>query len=303
MNLGIFNMRGISSIRFTEHFIKLELDELRKQGHEVELYWARGKWPSKEDVEWMDFAIYHFVPTAIFFHKIGIPYCILPTANDIFPNNGKNLKIIEQDKNCKFIGYQSFYHKKKYEEWGITKPTVYIPHCVRTELFKRETPYNSSGKKIAGGRLILKKGLDRLKNVENLTIFGDGPLMEDLKSRLKSTTRFTGFLAGEKLKDLFEESRIYLFPAIVTSEGDSDGIANSVKEAMLMELPVITSSVAGMGELENVIHLNNWAKINDILNDNSTRQRNYKGRQEILKTYSPNVCVNMLLKGIKDYNE
>jgi hypothetical protein len=94
---------------------------------------------------------------SIFFRNLRIPHCVLPTANDIFPNNGYWLKIAETHPDCKFIGYQSYYHKKKYNDWFIRLPTVHIPHCVRTNLFKRQTPYNPSGKIIAGGRLIPKK--------------------------------------------------------------------------------------------------------------------------------------------------
>lgn len=297
MRLGLFNARGINK---TEHFIPLEIEELRRQGHEVRHFWIKGDHPTIEDIEWMDFAIFHFVPTAYFFFHIGVPYCIMPTANDVFPDNGRALKRIEKHDLCKFISYQSFYHKKKYDEWGITKPTVYVPHCVRIELFKRDTPYNPSGGLVAGGRLIPKKGLDRLKCVENLTIFGEGNLLETLRRTL-TNANFIGWLDGQGLKDLFEQSSIYLFPAIITPDGDSDGIANTVKEAMLMELPVVTSSVAGMAELKNVIHLDDWSKINDVLNDVNTKQRNIKGKQEILKTYSPNLCIDRLLEGIETY--
>lgn len=300
LNLGLFNSRGINQ---TEHFIPLELEELRKHGHNVELYWVKGRHPTANEVAEMDFAIYHFVPTALHFMNLMIPFCILPTAHDIFPNNGQLLKLIEKHSMCKFIGYQSFYHKRKYDEWGTIKPTIHIPHCVRTELFKRQTPYNSSGKIIAGGRLIPKKGLDRLKDVENLTIFGDGPLKQSLMwDILKSGTIFTGYLNGQQLKDLFEESNIYLFPAIVTPDGDSEGISNTIKEAMLMELQVICTPIAGNTEFENVAFLLDWSNINDIIED-IPKEPNTKGRAEILKNFSPEICINKLLYAINEYDK
>jgi glycosyltransferase involved in cell wall biosynthesis len=296
MNIGLFNTRGINQ---TEHFISLELYELREKGHDVELYWVKGRHPTKEEINKMDFAVFHFVPTASYFCNIGVPFCILPTANDIFPDNGRQLKIIEKHPNCKFIGYQSFYHKKKYEEWKLTKPLVHIPHCVRTKLFKRQTPYNPSGKIIAGGRLIPKKGLDRLKDMENLTIFGEGPLRNELEQILSPTDRFLGYLSGIQLKELLEESSIYLFPAIVTPDGDSEGISNSIKEAMLMELQVICTQIAGNTEFENVAFLSDWSKesIEKAISCLS-REANTKGRIEILKNFSPKICINMLLNEI-----
>lgn len=298
MRIGIFNTRGINS---TEHFIPLEIEELRRKGHTVELYWVKGRHPTKEETENMSFAIFHFVPTALHFCNIKVPFCILPTAVDIFPNNGYWLKFIENHKNCKFIGYQSFYHKKKYEEWGIIKPTVHVPHCVRTQLFKRQTPYNSNGSIIAGGRLIPKKGLDRLNDAGKITIFGNGPLQESLRNKLKLAT-FTGYLDGNQLKELFEESSIYLFPAIITPDGDSEGISNTIKEALLMELQVICTPIAGNVEFENVAFLSDWSK-EGIENAISClpKEANTKGRTEILKSFSPEVCLNKLLRGIEEY--
>jgi len=300
MNIGIFNTRGINQ---TEHFIPLELEELKRLGHTVEIYWTKGRHPTKKEAECMDFAIFHFVPTAMFFSRIGVPFCVLPTANDIFPNEGENLIYIQNHPNCKFVGYQSFYHKRKYDEWGITKPIAHIPHCVRTKLFKRQTPYNPSGKIIAGGRLIPKKGLDRLKGVENLTIFGDGPLIDKLGQELGASTKFTGYMGAQSLKELFEEASIYLFPAIVMPDGDSEGISNTIKESMLMELQVICTPIAGNTEFENIAFLSDWSKesVERAINSVS-KEPNTKGRAEILKTFSPEICVNKLLKAIDDYN-
>jgi len=300
MQIGIFNMRGISLPNFSEHFIKLELEELRRQGHHVELYWAKGRHPIREEVNQMDFAIYHFVPTALYFRGIRVPYCILPTANDVFLDEGERLKILDKDGKCKFIGYQSFYHKRKYDEWGITKPTVYIPHCARTELFKRK---RQLGDRIcAGGRLIPKKGLDRvIPHIDNLLVFGDGQLKEQLQ-QLNPTAKFTGFLNGKNLRILFEGCWLYLFPAIITPEGDSDGIPNSIKEALLMQLQVIASPIAGIPELKGIHLLDDWSKksIEEAIRD-IPKEPNIIGEKYIRKIYNPESCVNRLIEGIETY--
>jgi len=300
MNIGIFNMRGINK---TEHFIPLEIKELKKREHNVTMYWARGRHPTKKEVKEMDFAVFHFVPTALhFMRSVKVPFCVLPTANDIFIDEGKNLKQVEKHKNCKFVGYQSIYHKNKYIEWGVEKPIVYVPHCVRVDLFTRKKPFNPNDKIIAGGRLIAKKGLDRvIPYVDNLTVFGDGELMPHLKS-LNPTTKFTGYLNGEELKDLFEEGWLYLFPAVVDEFGDREGVSNTIKEAMLMELQILTTTVGGNAELDNVYFLDDWNKksIENAI-DAIPREPNVKGREEIIKKYSPKVCVDKLLKGIKEY--
>lgn len=301
MKLGLFNMRGIdeSSDQFTEYFIKLELDELISRGHDVTMYCARGRHPTREEAKEMDFAIYHFVPTALHFRRMGVPYCVLPTANDVFIDEGEKLKILDNDKKCKFIGHQSHYHFLKYRQWKIQKPKVFVPHCARVDLFKRETKYNPNGKILAGGRLIPKKGLDRLKDVENLTIFGNGPLREKLERILPDSTTFTGYLDGKELKQLYEEASIYLFSGIVTPDGDSDGISNTIKEAQLMQLPVISSPVAGNVEFKTIRFLTNWNRINELLKQ--PRVANKKGDLAMRQIYSPKSCVDKLLAGIEEY--
>jgi len=192
---------------------------------------------------------------------------------------------------------------KKYKEWDIPQPKVYVPMPVRTDLFKRKR--FSYKRIIAGGRLIPKKGLDRIVGkVPNLTIFGDGLLRKELEelafgwSKTK-TTEFTGWLDGQQLKDLMEESWLFLCPSIVTNDGDSEGLPNTIKEALLMKLHVIASPIAGIPELENVELLSDWNKINDVI-ESMPRQANWKGEQEIRKLYNSKSCVDRLLRGIEE---
>jgi len=299
MNIAQFNARGPHN--GVEHWFDLIHDELEQRGHNVIQYWVRGRKPTWNEIQDIDFCFYHFSQVAfLYMRSIRKPFCVLPSANDIFPNNGETLMKVSKSRNCKFITYQSLYHIKKYKEWEIEGQFQYVPMPVRVDTFKRNRKYNKDFKYLAGGRLIPKKGLHQLKGIDNLRIFGDGPLRDELQ-RMMPNVEFLGELNTTKLKNAYERSSLYLFPAVITNDGDSDGIANTVKEAMLMELPVITSSVAGMKELENVIHLDDWSKIGEILDDDKVFQNNLKGKEEILKTYSPNICVDMLLKGIDEY--
>jgi glycosyltransferase involved in cell wall biosynthesis len=293
MNIGYFNSRGPNN--GIEHWFDLEIEELRKRGHEVRTFYIKGNQPKMEDIKWMDLAHFHFAQVAEYYKKMGVPYIISPHANDIFIDDGYNLKRACISRHCLGVTYQSYYHKKKFEEWNIDKPLVYLPMCCRTELFKRKTPYNPSERLVAGGRLIPKKGLDRLIGVENLTIFGEGPLMEELKSKL-DCVKFTGYLDGQELKDLFEKSSIYLFPAIKSSNGDSDGIPNTIKEAMLMQLHIIASPIAGIPELENISLLSDWSIDNlKRVIDDIPDEPNKKGECEIRRLYNPKSCVDRIL--------
>jgi len=301
MNIGLINSKGFNDI---EHWFKLEYDELIRRGHNVRVFSLKHKHPTKEDVKWIDFGIIHFAQVALYFRRFGFPFCIIPSTNDIFPDNGKTLNIASSHKNCKFVTYQSFYHKRYYKIWNTPKPKVYYPHPVRTELFKRESSLVSSMKEIiAGGRLVPRKGLDRvIPLVDNLTVFGDGPFPEYTKylKSLNSTTNWVGHLNGEELKELMEHSWLYLFPSVIVEDGNRDGIANTLKEAMLMRLQVIASPVVGTPELENICLFDDWDNIKKCI-DNLSRKPNWKGEQEIRKLYAPKVTVGMLLEGIEEH--
>jgi len=305
MNIGQFNARGPHN--GVEHWFDLIHDELINQGHEVRQFWLRGDQPTKEDKEWMDFALFHFSQVALHYMRLGVPYCILPSANDCFPDNGAKLKKAASHKNCKFVTYQSQYHLEKYKEWNIPKPKVYVPMPARIDLFKRTKPVGT--KIIAGGRLIPKKGLDKLPNRSDLYIFGDGPLRTRLVCRLPKVN-FVGWLEGEELRDLMEDSWLFLNPSIETEDGDKEGIPNTLKEALLMELHVISSPIAGIPELKHVnlvkdwsdIYINGYIKDLEKINQGYTFYKfrgNLEGKEEIRNIYSPENCVNKLLEMIK----
>jgi len=298
MDIGYANARGFNDI---EHWYKLEQDELIKRNHNVYEFNLRYKQPDINEIKKLSFCHYHFAHVADRFKRLGIPFCISPHAHDIWLDNGETLKRASSHPNCKFVTYQSFYHKRKFEEWGIDKPIVYLPMCVRTKLFKRINDIPNGEGIIAGGRLIPKKGLNRIMHLDNLTIFGEGPLESELKA-MNPKVKFVGHLDGPELRDLMEESWLFLHPAIETEDNDKDGIPNTIKEAMLMRLQVISSPIAGIPELENVSLLNDWTNINYVI-ENTRRQPNYKGEKEIRNIYSPKSCVNRLLEAIEKYGE
>ena len=117
---------------------------------------------------------------------------------------------------------------------------------------------------------------------------------------MNPNVKFLGQLEGESLHRAYEDAWVFLNPSVVTPDGDSDGIPNTIKEAMLMELQVISSPVAGIPELENISLLSDWTRIGEVLKD-LPKEPNIKGRSEILKIYSPEICIDRLLRAIKEY--
>jgi glycosyltransferase involved in cell wall biosynthesis len=266
------------------------------------MFYLKGNQPTREDRDWMDFAHFHYAHVAINYRRIGVPFAISPHTNDIFPDHGFRLRVAAKHPNCKFVTYQSKYHKEHFEKWKIPKPHVDLPMCCRTDLFKAST--DRLGEQIiAGGRLIPRKGLEKvLPRVNNLRVFGNGP-REDYVDYLKSlnkTNKFVGHLGGHTLRDFYSEAWLYLFPAKVTDVGNRDGIPNTIKEALLMGLQVIAAPTSGIPEMEGVTLLEDWSKINEVIEE-VPRTFNVVGRNYILNNFSPEACVDKLEAAIKEY--
>lgn len=88
---------------------------------------------------------------------------------------------------------------------------------------------------------ILKKQHSKLKFI----IAGDGFELSKAKEYvnqlgLKSEVDFTGFVSGKKKAEVYEKANLYIFPSY------SEGMPNSVLEAMAFGLPVITTAVGGL---------------------------------------------------------
>lgn len=114
---------------------------------------------------------------------------------------------------------------------------------------------------ISVARLVEKKGLADLVEAcgilegrgvpVRLEIAGDGPLLEDLKSRAAAAgfePSFHGAMPHEAVRALYERASVFCLPCVVASTGDRDGLPTSVLEAMALGVPVVTTAVNGLGE-------------------------------------------------------
>jgi colanic acid/amylovoran biosynthesis glycosyltransferase len=119
-------------------------------------------------------------------------------------------------------------------------------------------------------RLIEKKGvevtleayskfLERWPN-SRLVIAGDGPLRKPLEQfaqqvGIAGKVAFTGFLTKEQLLKTYYESHVFIHPSETTSDGDNEGIPNSLLEAMATGLSSIATRHGGIPEA--IEHLKN----------------------------------------------
>lgn len=160
------------------------------------------------------------------------------------------------------------YFKKKLKYLGCKteKITVhpsaidctFFPYTSR--MFQPEKPL----KLVSVSRLIKKKGLQySIKAVAQLiekypkiqyTIAGFGPLKEELEKLIDSlgaqhNIKLIGRISQEEVVTLLNEADIFILPSVTDKSGDQEGIPNSIKEAMAIGLPAISTDHAGIPEL------------------------------------------------------
>lgn len=86
------------------------------------------------------------------------------------------------------------------------------------------------------------------------SIIGTGRLQKSLRSRIKKLgLEDQVLLVGAKnqsdVLDLYCEADIFVLACVVAKNGDRDGMPNVLLEAMAMQIPVVTTPVAGIPEL------------------------------------------------------
>ncbi len=116
----------------------------------------------------------------------------------------------------------------------------------------------------AAGRLELKKGFDTLLRACALlhargvrftcVIAGTGPLQAALKHLaaelgLAASVVFVGWLSQEETRSRVMDASVLALPSRRTPQGDRDGIANILVEALALGTPVITTTASSASEV------------------------------------------------------
>jgi colanic acid/amylovoran biosynthesis glycosyltransferase len=144
------------------------------------------------------------------------------------------------------------------ERWGRLR----VVHCgIPVEDFTRHTPSSEPGpgaRILYIGRLVPEKGqtvlleaiaeLTRRGHDVTATIAGEGALKPELArmaKRLKLSDRveFPGAVGQHQLRDLYEEAAVFCLPSF------GEGVPIVLMEAMAMEVPPISTRIAGIPEL------------------------------------------------------
>ncbi len=114
------------------------------------------------------------------------------------------------------------------------------------------------------GRLAEKKGVEYLVRAmpairaaipnAKLTIVGDGPRLEALKSEvaqsnLGEVVTFAGARPNDELPDFYRKADLFVAPSVVASDGDTEALGVVLLEAAGCGLPIVSTRVGGIPDV------------------------------------------------------
>lgn len=153
---------------------------------------------------------------------------------------------------------------------------------IDTDYFQKRTDFDGMNKRIIQvGAFNEKKGQEitirafrdmivRFKMHDIQLVFvGSGPLEQRCRQLAKSIglqhrIHFLGALNREQVRAELEKASLFVHHSITPPNGDTEGIPNSLCEAMAMELPVVATRHAGIPELLNMKTRGNLVEEFDI---------------------------------------
>ncbi|WP_028584991.1 glycosyltransferase family 4 protein [Desulfogranum mediterraneum] len=212
----------------------------------------------------------HFahVPTDIAMYAsalAGIPFSFTSHANDLFE---RCWLLQEKIARSKFAATISEYNRRFIASKGGDISKVHIIRCgVDSSRFAPSSclqQMHSPCKIGSLGRMVEKKGFDALLQAAaillregmkfRLSLAGSGPLEIDLRRLshelgIDQVVDFPGPIPNEEVPTWLNKQDIFILPCQQDINGDKDGIPVVLMEAMLCEVPVISTNISGIPEL------------------------------------------------------
>ncbi|MBN47214.1 MULTISPECIES: glycosyltransferase [unclassified Methylophaga] len=273
----------------------------------------------------------HFahIPTDIAMYAApiaGIEFSVQAHANDLFERGWLLKQKVERSA---FFATISNFNQQFLDNFQADSNKIKIVRCGVDQSW--QPPVKSSQKNDiftigTVGRLVEKKGIDTLISAiaglikdgrkVSLKIAGNGPLEMALKDQVASlalteeSVQFVGALPHDQVAKFISGLDVFVLPCKKDSNGDMDGIPVVLMEAMLCEVPVISTELSGIPELvinnlsgltvppENDIELSK--AIVQIMDSSDTRLRIISGgKQRVEDEFLLNKNVARLLKLIQ----
>jgi glycosyltransferase involved in cell wall biosynthesis len=261
---------------------------------------------------------------------INVPFTLAFRMHDIYGrdnlHNRDNLhktqemvKILRESSQIITISKSNEnYLKSSHVNWKDIEIEI-IHSSIDPILFKPKNISKSSKSIISVCRLSEEKGiiyllqachiLNQRKIEYDCTLIGDGPeriKYEKLVDELQiPNINFMGDLTYDEVKLHLDNSTIFVLPSIISANGLRDVLPNALKEAMAMQVPVITSDTRGIEELVDdgingiIVPPKDPKSIADsiekLFNDPNLRKRmGEAGRKKIEKDFNTEIEVSKL---------
>jgi colanic acid/amylovoran biosynthesis glycosyltransferase len=173
------------------------------------------------------------------------------------------------------------YLADRINSWGCPSEKIRVLYggVDLSQFHYRPLPQRETLNILSMGRLVEKKGhhvlmkaFQRIKNRfphATLTIIGGGELEEYLKSlasqlNLGDSFRLLKHLPKDKVREHMANADLFCAASLTASNGDVEGIPNTLKEAMATGVPVLSTYHAGIPELITPGKEGLLAKENDV---------------------------------------
>jgi len=196
---------------------------------------------------------------------VGIPYSIGAHAYDIFQKGG-DCFLARKLEEAEFIHTSTRFARQHLVSLGVDSKKVYL---IRRGLStfpptKSHRAVIDRLRLLSIGRLVEKKGYeDQFRIYRDLRkrgipfevqIVGDGPLRRRLEQlisiyQLERQVELVGKVPHESIHEYYEWCDLFVFTGVVARDGDRNGLANVIPEAMARGIPVVTTPDSGI--LEN----------------------------------------------------
>jgi glycosyltransferase involved in cell wall biosynthesis len=208
--------------------------------------------------------------TAMFVKAIsGIPFSITAHGQDFMSDLGNDELLRELCANAEFVGAETDYSRDMLAtRCPESRDKIFRVYngIDLTRFPVAETKRHSDGpiRFLSTGRLVPFKGFDILieacAQLQNRAlnfaceIIGDGPLRADLEARvvrhhLQERIHFAGEQSQNYVLQALRKSDIFVLASALDERGASDIFPTVIAEAMASEMPVVSTTVAGIPEL------------------------------------------------------
>ena len=136
--------------------------------------------------------------------------------------------------------------------------------CHKFAFQPRQFPANGLVRIATTGRLVEKKGIEyairaiaqvaQVRPYIEFCIIGDGPLKASLQNLIEelevtSIVKLLGWKQQQEIIEILNTCHLFVAPSVTAADGNQDAPVNTLKEAMAMGLPVISTYHGGIPEL------------------------------------------------------